>query len=52
MIKEEGRDGMRSQAWRYFIKDGEIVTQERLSIDYYQAQADEYWIGVHKRSNG
>lgn len=52
MIKEEGRDGMRSQAWRYFLKDGEIVTQERLSIDYYQAQADEYWIGIHKRSNG
>ncbi|MBQ3222942.1 MAG: VanW family protein [Clostridia bacterium] len=48
----EGRDGMRSQAWRYFKKDGQIVTQERLSIDYYQAQPDVYWVGVHTRSAG
>ena len=47
-----GKDGMRSQAWRYFKKDGQIVTEERLSIDYYQAQPDVYWIGVTERSAG
>jgi len=48
----EGKDGMRSQAWRYFKKDGQIVTEERLSIDYYQAQPDYFWVGVHDRSAG
>lgn len=47
-----GKEGMRSQAWRYFKKDGVIVTEERLSIDYYQAQPDKYWVGVHTRSAG
>jgi len=47
VLAVEGKDGMRSQAWRYFKKDGQIVTEERLSIDYYQAQPDYYWVGVH-----
>lgn len=51
ILDTEGKDGMRSEAWRYFKKDGEIVTQERLSIDYYAPQPNVYWIGVHTREN-
>lgn len=49
LFASSGKPGMRSQAFRNFVKDGEIVTQERLSIDYYQAQPDVYWVGVHTR---
>lgn len=49
MLASTGKPGMRSQVWRYFKKDGEIVTEERLSIDYYEAQPDVYWIGTHQR---
>lgn len=52
VLASTGKTGMRSQAWRYFKKDGEIVTTERLSVDYYQPQKDVYWRGVHSRTEG
>ncbi len=52
LFASAGKTGMRSQAWRYFKQGGEVVTEERLSIDYYNAQPDEYWIGVHLRTGG
>lgn len=52
VLATTGKTGLRSQAWRYFKKDGQTVTTERLSVDYYQPQRDVYWRGVHERSAG
>lgn len=50
ILRTAGKDGMRSEAYRNFLKDGKIITQERLSNDYYNPQPDEYWVGIHSRS--
>ena len=50
MLASEGKPGMRSQAFRDFVKDGQVVTTEVLSRDYYQPQPNIYWVGVHSRS--
>ena len=52
MLASEGKPGMRSEAFRDFVKDGQVVTTERLSIDYYQPQPNIYWVGVHPRGEG
>ncbi len=52
MLASEGKPGMKSQAFRDFVKDGQVVTTEVLSRDYYQPQPNVYWVGVHSRSGG
>lgn len=44
-----GKTGLRSQAWRNFLLEGEIISTERLSVDTYEAQPDVYWRGIHPR---
>lgn len=52
VLKTEGKNGMRSQAYRVYYDraTGKEVAREEMDVDTYYASQPVYWRGTHKRS--